>query len=308
MSTKTTTSKTFRTLTSVGIIGCGWLGSALAHQLQGNGVKVAATRSNSDNVEQLISDGIDASVLLLPNEQSELNDHAVFNSQCLVIAITPQFKQGRADYGDKVAQLVIAAKANPSVEQVILLSSTAVYNGLSGDISETATLDLTADKVDVLKQAEQAVLSFSGTACGKLQSAADEKASYVLRLAGLVGPNRHPGKFLLNGRMLKSPEAKVNLIHQQDVIGLILSLLTNSIASGIFNGVSATHVSKKEYYQTAAKALGIATPRFEVNAKEEAVDGKTTARVVLGNKAETELSYQFIYSDLLEWLSQTSKC
>ncbi len=218
-----------------------------------------------------------------------------------MIAITPQFKQGMADYGDKVEQLVIAAKANTCVEQVILLSSTAVYNALSGDISEADTLDLSADKVSILSQAEQAVLSFS-----EQSNEAFDKVSYVLRLAGLVGPDRHPGKFLLNGRMLKSPKAKVNLIHQQDVIGLIESLLRESVTSGIFNGVSRTHVSKKEYYQAAAKSLGLAPPSFDVTSKAEAGDGKTKARVILGNKAEAELSYQFIYSDLLDWLSQTA--
>ncbi len=282
-------------VTSVGIIGCGWLGKALAHQLQEKDVKVLATRSNSENVEQLLSQGIDASVLLLPDEQSELNGHPVFNSQCLVIAITPQFKQGRVDYCNKVEQLVIAAKANPCVEQVILLSSTAVYNGLSGDIYEADTLDLSADKVSVLSQAEQAVLSFS-----EQSNEAFDKVSYVLRLAGLVGPNRHPGKFLLNGRMLKSPEAKVNLIHQQDVIGLIVSLLNEPITSGIFNGVSPTHVSKKTYYQTAAKTLGIAPPSFEFE------EGKSTqtVRIVNGDKVAAKLGYQFIYANLLSWLSE----
>ncbi len=286
---------TSKKVTSVGIIGCGWLGKALAHQLQEKGVKVLATRSNSENVEQLISQDIDASVLLLPNKQSELNDHPVFNSQCLVIAITPQFKQGRADYGDKVEQIVIAAKANPCVEQVILLSSTAVYNGLSGDIYEADTLDLSADKVSVLSQAEQAVLSFA-----EQSNEAFGKVSYVLRLAGLVGPNRHPGKFLLNGRMLKSPEAKVNLIHQQDVIGLIESLLSESIASGIFNGVSSTHVSKKEYYQAAANALDIAPPSFELEDDKSA----KAVRIVNGDKVAIKLGYQFVYANLLAWLSQ----
>jgi nucleoside-diphosphate-sugar epimerase len=279
------------TMTSVGIIGCGWLGSALAQQLKGKGTKVLATRSNTDNVEKLISQGIDAKVLLLPNEQRKLNTHPVFSSQCLVIAITPQFRQGRVDYGDNIEQLIIAANANPTVEQVILLSSTAVYNGLSGNTTESATLDLTADKVSVLNQAEQAVLNLSDSG---------NKVAYVLRLAGLVGADRHPGKFLLNGRMLKSPEAKVNLIHQQDVIGLIVSLFNNPISSGIFNGVSTTHVSKKEYYQAAANALDMAVPSFETIEEKPA----QTIRIVNGDKVSSELNYQFVYPDLLAWLSQ----
>ncbi len=296
--------ETIKEITSVGIIGCGWLGTALAQQLIAKGVEVAATRSNVDNVEELKSQGINANVLVLPSEQSKLTAHPVFKSQCLIIAITPQFKQGRADYGDKIEQLIIAAKASSFVEQIILLSSTAVYNGLSGNITETSALDLSADKVTVLNQAEKAVLSFSNVPSEQVQYSANKKSSYVLRLAGLVGPNRHPGKFLLNGRMLKSPEAKVNLIHQQDVIGLILSILSESIECGIFNGVSSTHVSKKEYYQTAAHALCLDPPCFEEVSVAQTDEANSKARVILGDKAEANLGYQFHYADLLDWLSQ----
>ena len=292
---------TIQAMTSVGIIGCGWLGSALAHQLIAQNIKVVATRSTDENVELLKIQGIGAEVLLLPSEQKLLETHAVFKTQCLVIAITPQFKQGRVDYGNKVQQLVLAAKESSYVEQVILLSSTAIYNGLAGNIEESSLLDLTADKVAVLNQAEQAVLKFSDMCTGKGQSKGSSiKASYVLRLAGLVGPNRHPGKFLLNGRTLKGGDAKTNLIHQQDVIGLILVLLTKKVATGIYNGVSATHVSKKEYYQSAAKALGIAPPHFE----KEIDEIKAKIRIINGDKVTRQLAYPFSYPDLLTWLSQ----
>lgn len=203
---------------SVGIVGCGWLGSALAHQLKKQGIAVLATRSNIENTEQLKSQGIDAEVLSLPAEQALLNTHPIFTQQCLVIAITPQFRQGRVDYADKVKQLVESAKVGNCVEQIILLSSSAIYNGLSGQVDESIRLDLSADKVSVLHQAEQAVLSFNNHSSSRysfneprfksqnLNESNDDLGSrnaYVLRLSGLVGPNRHPGKFLLNGRMLK---------------------------------------------------------------------------------------------------------
>ncbi|MEY8252826.1 MAG: SDR family NAD(P)-dependent oxidoreductase, partial [Colwellia sp.] len=189
-------------VTSVGIVGCGWLGSALAHQLKKQGVAVLATRSNIDNTEQLKNQGIEAEVLSLPAEQVRLNTHHIFKQQCLVIAITPQFRQGRLDYADKVQQLVESAKVGNCVEQIILLSSSAIYNGLSGQVEEDSTLDMLADKVFVLNQAEQAVLNFNES---RLNDDLTNKKAYVLRLSGLVGPKRHPGKFLLNGRMLKSP-------------------------------------------------------------------------------------------------------
>ena len=280
---------------SVGIIGCGWLGSALAQQLIKAGVAVLATRSNSDNAAQLQSEGVEAKVLSLPAEQGRLNSHVIFNQQCLVIAITPQFRQGRLDYAEKVQQLVVGAKASSSVEKIILLSSSAIYNGLSGQVDESMALDLSADKVSLLNQAEQAVLNFNESNDDLVN-----RNGYVLRLSGLVGPSRHPGKFLLNGRMLKSPQAIVNLIHQQDAVGLILTLIATDLVGGIFNGVSPTQVTKKQYYQAAATALKLPAPAFE----EDAMLSGDKPKIVSGTKTQAALNYRFVYADLLKWLEQ----
>lgn len=294
-----------KVISSIGIIGCGWLGSALAFQLKQQGVDVLATRSNIENTDLLKSQGIDAEVLCLPAEQTLLNTHPIFKQQCLVIAITPQFRQGRVDYADKVDQLVKAAKVANCVEQIIFLSSSAIYNGLSGHVDEDTDLDLSADKVSILNDAEQAVLSFNKSSVvenkvNESDNSLDNRKAYVLRLTGLVGPNRHPGKFLLNGRLLKSPLAIVNLIHQQDAVGLIQTLLQSDTIGGIFNGVSSTQVTKKHYYQTAANALQLATPNFEDSDPTLTIEPK----IVSGTKTRVELNYTFVYDDLLNWLEQ----
>ena len=186
-----------------------------------------------------------------------------------------------------MAQLVDAATQRGVVQQVILLSSTAVYQGLEGSVDESTSLNIveenSMEKTKVLQLAEQAVLNF-------------HQKSNVLRLAGLVGPERHPGKFLLAKKTLKNSSAPVNLIHQQDAVGLILSLLSPSSPSGLFNGVSDTHVAKSLYYQTAAKSLGLELPIF---GDDDTLD---STRVVKGDKARQQLDYEFAYSDLLAWL------
>lgn len=285
------------TINSVGIIGCGWLGTALANALLKQSITVFATRSSIDNLAVLTEQGINAEVLLLPVTTAEsveqLQHHRVFKQQSLVIAITPQFKQGRADYAEKIAQLVNAAKQQGQVQRIILLSSSAVYNGLGNVVNEESALDFSADKVKILHDAEQVVLDFS--------CESEARKSYVLRLSGLLGPNRHPGKFLINNKMVKSPDAPVNLIHQQDAQGLIMSLLNTDVPTGIFNGVSQTHISKKAFYQAAAKALALPEPQFaEDNGNNEV--SATSTRIVDGSKVQQVLSYQFVYPDLRTWL------
>jgi nucleoside-diphosphate-sugar epimerase len=282
-SDENTQPKTF----SVGIIGCGWLGKALAASLLEQGVSVLATSSQQSNVEQLHGQGIEAQQLLLPSNIKQLGQHDIFTQQCLVIAITPKFRQGQTDYGIKVEQLVDAAKERGIVQRIILLSSTAVYQGLEGLVDENSKLNLaessSVEKAPILHTAEQAVLNF-------------HRQGNILRLAGLVGPERHPGKFLLAKRTLKSSSAPVNLIHQQDAVGLILSLLTSTSPQGIFNGVSDTHVTKAIYYQAAAKSLGLELPTLS---NDKVLD---STRIVSGAKAKQRLGYSFIYPDLLAWL------
>ena len=282
---------------SVGIIGCGWLGKALAASLLEQGVSVLATSSEQGNVDKLNEQGIPAQQLLLPSNTKQLGQHDIFTQKCLVIAITPKFKQGRTDYAIKIAQLVEAAKERGVVQRIILLSSTAIYQGLDGLVDENTNLDIVesslvalgsvkpdlVEKAPILYTAEQAVLNFY-------------RQGSVLRLAGLVGPERHPGKFLLAKRTLKNSTAPVNLIHQQDAVGLILSLLTSASPQGVFNGVSDTHVTKALYYQTAAKSLGVELPTFSA---DKVLD---STRIVSGDKAKQQLGYSFIYPDLLAWL------
>jgi len=273
---------------SVGIIGCGWLGKALAISLLEKGLSVLATSSKLDNVDKLNQQGIHAQQLTLPIDDTELVQHDVFTQQCIVIAITPQLRQGRTDYAIKIAQLVNAAQQKGLVQHIILLSSTAIYHGLEGSVNENSQLCLTTEKAQILNAAEQFVLSFSKHGC-------------VLRLAGLIGPERHPGKFLLpkKGRVnkaLSNSTAPVNLIHQKDAVGLIESLIETQPKQEIFNGVSDTHVSKLEYYQAAAEALSLQPPVFSKEHSNE------TTRVISGEKAKQVLNYKFIYPDLLTWL------
>jgi len=276
---------------SIGIIGCGWLGKALAASLLDKNISVLATSSKIANVEKLNQQGINAQQLTLPADKTQLVHHDIFTKQSLVIAITPQFKQGRADYAEKITQLVSAAQQRGLVQRIILLSSTAIYHGLEGNVDEENSLNFSTEKVQVFNTAEQTVLNFS-----KQEAKQDSKQGTVIRLAGLVGPERHPGKFILANKTLSNSTAPVNLIHQQDAVGLIESLMQINSPQGIFNGVSDTHINKEQYYQVAAKALMLDPPLFGPEKINE------TRRVVSGEKAKQVLSYKFIYPDLLTWL------
>ncbi|MCW8832020.1 MAG: NAD(P)-binding domain-containing protein, partial [Colwellia sp.] len=66
---------------SVGIIGCGWLGKALAQALLKKGISVLATSSKLENVEKLNLEGIPSQQLSLPADSEQLVRQRVFNQQ-----------------------------------------------------------------------------------------------------------------------------------------------------------------------------------------------------------------------------------
>lgn len=270
---------------SVGIIGCGWLGYALAKKLLNDKYRVIVTTQNEEKKQKLLKDGVDAELLSLPVNETEVMLLSVFNHKTLIISITPQIRQGRNDYPEKVAQIIKMAELG-KVEKVILLSSTAVYNGLTGLVDEQSILDMSANKVDIITAAEKAAINFSGT-------------TVILRLAGLVGPERHPGRFLEGKKVLAEPEAFINLIHQDDAVGVLMELIDEENINGTYNAVSATQTSKKDYYAAAASALSLPLPEFSLEAS------MSFGKRINDAKLRDTLNYQFTHDDLIDWLDKS---
>ena len=157
-----------------------------------------------------------------------------------------------------------------------------MYEGSVDDVTESTPLHLEHDKVSLLALAEQQVINAG--------------IDYiVLRAAGLVGPNRHPSNFFKQGRLLKSPNAAINLVHQMDVVQQIIQCIENGI-SGVFNSVSRTNVTKHVFYALAAKAENLAPPDFDVATESD------VGRKVLGHKLVKALNYNYHYDDLTKWL------
>lgn len=276
------------TLPTVGIIGCGWLGIALASYLITNQYQVKVTVRTPEKQQVLQQAGFDCELLTMSADVTEPQADlplAIFQQDILVIAITPGFKQGRKDYANNIQNIISQAEAG-QVKKIILISSTGVYQGLHGQVDELTPLALTNEKSQILGQAEQAVVNFSGQ-------------GQVLRLAGLVAEDRKPGKFLAGKVGLAGGKSAVNLIHREDCIGLLAKLIAHDINQKIFVGVSQTKATKADFYQAAATALQLIPPSFTQD--NETHDN----RQVLGERTRDWLAYQYQYDDLLAWLAKS---
>lgn len=266
----------------IAIIGLGWVGQPLAKQLTSEGHQVIGTTREEEKRQALRNKNLDAQLLLLSGDTTDFSKLVLNKFDAMVIAITPGFKVGATDYSANVEALVAHASTN-NINQIILLSSTGVYTGKLGTVNEQSSLKFDIDKVSQLQQAEQAVLNYSG-------------CHQVLRLAGLVGPNRLPGKFLAGKTHVSDPHTPINLIHQQDVVNIICRFISQPELSGVYNCVSPTISTRSEFYTQAAIASGLEPPTF-VDIEETAKE-----RNVCTQKLDTTLNYRFEYPDLLGWI------
>jgi nucleoside-diphosphate-sugar epimerase len=282
-------------MTQISILGCGWLGLPLAKALMENGFSVKGSTTSVGKLLVLENLGIQAFQIELSETkiQGEV-DSFLENSKILVIDIPPKLRSSATENFVSKIKNVIPFIEKSSIENVLFISSTAVYGDTSTALSVTEETKTYPDTESgkQLVQAEQL-----------LQSNLTFKTS-ILRFGGLIGEDRHPIRFLAGRTNLENPNAPINLIHQEDCMGIILKIIEKGLctpeASGqtnksvwgeTFNAVAPFHPSRKEYYTQKAIDLNLALPEFNY---ELPTFGKT----ISSSKIEKILGYSFIKPNL----------
>jgi nucleoside-diphosphate-sugar epimerase len=114
----------------------------------------------------------------------------------------------------------------------------------------------------------------------------------IVRFAGLIGGSRHPGRFFRGGKRVKNPDANVNLIHLDDCINILDSIVSNDIWGETFNACADSHPSKREFYTQAATMAAAPLPEFEDSADR-------SFKIIDNSKLKRVLGYEFLHPDLM---------
>ena len=117
----------------------------------------------------------------------------------------------------------------------------------------------------------------------------------VLRPAGLVGPNRPPGRFYAGKKDIPGGSAPVNLVHLDDVIGAIQNILEQNAWGGTYNLCATKHPTKAQFYTQAAQSLGLPLPQFDPLPA-------TRFKSVDGSKISRELGFKYQHPDPMQWI------
>lgn len=261
------------------IIGLGWLGVPLANRLMAHGMNVAGTKTSIDGVEAARGVGIDCYQLQLTPElrcDADDLDQLMEGTEVLVILLPPS-KVSLSGYIVAIEQLVDSA-ISYRVPRVIFTSSTSVYGEVEGVITEDAPLLGETASAKALIAVEQWLHGLPNIRVD------------VLRLAGLVGENRHAGRFLAGKEQVKGANQPVNMVHQDDVIAAILLLIQRSEGGHVYNLCAPEHPTRQQFYTAAAESLNLTPPKFVL--EEDEMAGKT----IDGQRICHELGYEYQFS------------
>ena len=260
----------------IGILGCGWLGFPLAETLIKKGYVVKGTSTSSEKIKKLSRLGVKSYHYLFSPEKT--SNSPFFKSIDTLVITIPFVKRGGPliNINNSITSLVKIIE-NESIKKVIYLSSISVYDSQKGIVDESYDCNPNSNSgIETLKIENQL-----------------NNGNFItshIRLGGLIGKDRHP-IYSLSGKKFHKGNEVINLIHQDDAIGVILKVIKNLNKENlIFNAVTPFHPSKKKYYSKIADQKNILPPRF--------LKEKNIKRIVNSNRVIKLLNYDFKVNDL----------
>ena len=237
---------------TIGVLGCGWLGYPLALSLLDKGFVVRGTTTSSSKLDQLKMDGIEPyQIGLGETEIQGPIDEFLNGLDVIVINVPPGLRRdSNASFYRKM--MMLHQKLNAAgIKKVVFVSSTSVYGNVEGEVTEDSTVNPATESGRQLVQTESLLMEDT------------ELNTTVIRFGGLIGPDRHPVRQLAGRKGLSNGDDVVNLIHLDDCIHMIYSVINNNWWGKIFNGVFPDHPSKAEYYTAEAVKFGLVPPEYQ---------------------------------------------
>jgi nucleoside-diphosphate-sugar epimerase len=260
----------------ISILGCGWLGLPLAKSLIEKGYSVKGSTTSLEKIPILETNGITAFQIELGEVEIKGQiESFLATSEILIIDIPPKLRSITSENFVSKIQTLIPFIKKSSVQKVIFISSTAVYNDDYAKVTETTqTIPDTENGKQLLEVEKLFLLSIF------------DFGTTIIRFGGLIGDDRHPIYFLAGKENLGNPNAPVNLIHQIDCIGIIEKIIELDCWNNTFNAVAPFHPKRKEYYTQKAIELGLPLPQF-------AETNTSFGKIIHSNKVEGDLHYKF---------------
>lgn len=271
--------KTGSKVRSISILGAGWLGLPLGAALVEKGYTVKGSTTRPEKQDRIREAGISPYLIEIGSEEMAGRASGFFETDLLFVNIPPRRRDpDLANRYPARMQIVLEQIIKQEIPYCIFISSTGVYPDTNGLVDESLTLKPTSTSGRALLQAE------------RIFRDPPILHTTILRLAGLVGGQRQPGRWLAGKKQLPNGEAPVNLVHRADCIAIIIQLIEGGIWNETFNICADEHPRRRDYYPQQAKKLGLEPPVFQ---PESGADFK----LISNQKIKDRLGYTFTWPD-----------
>ena len=240
------------------ILGCGYVGTALAKRLVLDGHNVVATTTTDSRMREIADLG--AMPLLLSLRESDRLHDALADREVVFLCVASG-RKGQS-YGELYAQgarRLVGACRNTAVRRIVYTSSTRGYAQDDGSwVDEDSPTNPLDDDGQALVAAEQVLLD-----APRMEFVPPESFVSVLRLGGIHGPGRElaPRVHKAAGTNRSDGNAFLNLIHLEDIVETMTKLLTVEYR-GVLNVCDGRPVLRRELYDREIARVGILPIRW----------------------------------------------
>jgi nucleoside-diphosphate-sugar epimerase len=276
---------------NITILGCGYVGSALASCWEAQGHNVTGTTTSKDKIKTL-SQLVSTAVVVKGNDGAAI-DSLLENQHTLVVSAAPSGSREAdeatyaATYITTAKNLVKALDQHSDLKQAIYLSSCSVYGDRQGEwVAEDAKINPSDHKSQVIYESEQIIL----------QAATERQKVCVLRLGGIYGPDRELVSMFggLAGMTIPGKGDRfINWIHRDDILGAIEFARLNQL-NGIYNLVDDSQLTVREQVSLICTRYNL--PPVQWDAAKPSVQRKS---LQVSNHKLKATGYNLIHPQLL---------
>jgi nucleoside-diphosphate-sugar epimerase len=223
---------------NVAIIGCGYVGTAVAKYWQQKmTLVVTATTTTLSRVSEL--ETFAQKVFVLQGSDREELEKALHGQDCVLLSVAPRRGNSYQDTYLQTAQTVAQVLKKSAVKQLIYTSTCSVYGNHEGQlVDEEAPIVHTTENQQVTYDTEQVLLT----------ELKDKLHVCILRLGGIYGPERELVKIYSRVAGQTRPgdgSEPANWIHLDDIVGAI-EFARHYHLQGIYNLVDDANLLSGE--------------------------------------------------------------
>jgi nucleoside-diphosphate-sugar epimerase len=272
------------------IIGCGYVGSAVAQHWQHLGQVVTATTTTQERVAEL--EQFAQQVFILERCDERTLPAVLQNQEAIFLSVAPTASQQvdadgyEETYLQTARNLVPVLKNFPTIQQIIYTSSCAVYGDSHGDWVNEESPTMSSDRhAKILYETEQVLLSASSP---------DLKVC-IFRLSAIYGPDREIGKrFAKLAGTARSGTGHyfTNWVHLDDIVSASEFALVRQL-QGIYNLVNDAPVTARELFERVCDRYEL--PKVEWDASD--LENQPNDRRISNQKLKSE-GYQFLHPEV----------